>query len=158
MKFIYIAREFSVKDFVCLLCRQPLNTAMTTKYPTQVLQPITTVRVMSMQHYQQSNDIFSFPFFPFPQTRLTYLKNMRRLVSELYIRDNCHPFKATVLVWIQLPMWIFMSVALRNFSTGAAHAEGSCCRSLFPPDKFSINVFVHSRKNKNQNPYFSYFG
>ncbi|XP_019520871.1 PREDICTED: mitochondrial inner membrane protein COX18 isoform X1 [Hipposideros armiger] len=54
--------------------------------------------------------------------RLTYLKNMRRLVSELYVRDNCHPFKATVLVWIQLPMWIFMSVALRNFSTGTAHA------------------------------------
>ncbi|XP_021572872.1 mitochondrial inner membrane protein COX18 [Carlito syrichta] len=55
--------------------------------------------------------------------RLTYLKNMRRLVSELYVRDNCHPFKATVLVWIQLPMWVFMSVALRNFSTGAAHSE-----------------------------------
>ncbi|XP_045713838.1 cytochrome c oxidase assembly protein COX18, mitochondrial isoform X4 [Phyllostomus hastatus] len=55
--------------------------------------------------------------------RLTYLKNMRRLVSELYVRDNCHPFKATVLVWIQIPMWIFMSVALRNLSTGAAHAE-----------------------------------
>ncbi|XP_057585725.1 cytochrome c oxidase assembly protein COX18, mitochondrial isoform X4 [Hippopotamus amphibius kiboko] len=56
--------------------------------------------------------------------RLTYLKTMRRLVSELYVRDNCHPFKATVLVWIQLPMWIFMSVALRNFSTGATHSEG----------------------------------
>ncbi|XP_012918874.1 cytochrome c oxidase assembly protein COX18, mitochondrial isoform X1 [Mustela putorius furo] len=55
--------------------------------------------------------------------RLTYLKNMRRLVSELYVRDNCHPFKATVLVWIQFPMWIFMSVALRNFSTGATHSE-----------------------------------
>uniref|UniRef100_A0A8B9YTX3 Cytochrome c oxidase assembly factor COX18 n=1 Tax=Bos mutus grunniens TaxID=30521 RepID=A0A8B9YTX3_BOSMU len=58
--------------------------------------------------------------------RLTYLKTMRRLVSELYVRDNCHPFKATVLVWIQLPMWIFMSVALRNFSTGAAHSEDFC--------------------------------
>ncbi|XP_021081722.1 cytochrome c oxidase assembly protein COX18, mitochondrial isoform X2 [Mesocricetus auratus] len=56
--------------------------------------------------------------------RLTYLKNMRRLVSDLYVRDNCHPFKATVLVWVQLPMWIFISVALRNFSTGAAHSEG----------------------------------
>ncbi|XP_003790140.1 mitochondrial inner membrane protein COX18 isoform X1 [Otolemur garnettii] len=55
--------------------------------------------------------------------RLTYLKHMRRFVSELYVRDNCHPFKATVLVWIQLPMWIFMSVALRNLSTGAAHSE-----------------------------------
>ncbi|CAH6885426.1 cytochrome c oxidase assembly protein COX18, mitochondrial isoform X2 [Phodopus roborovskii] len=56
--------------------------------------------------------------------RLTYLKNMRRLVSELYVRDNCHPFKATVLVWVQLPMWIFISVALRNLSTGTTHLEG----------------------------------
>ncbi|XP_017656216.1 cytochrome c oxidase assembly protein COX18, mitochondrial isoform X2 [Nannospalax galili] len=56
--------------------------------------------------------------------RLTYLKNMRRLVSELYVRDNCHPFKATVVVWVQLPMWIFISVALRNFSTGASCSEG----------------------------------
>ncbi|XP_054584427.1 cytochrome c oxidase assembly protein COX18, mitochondrial isoform X3 [Eptesicus fuscus] len=56
--------------------------------------------------------------------RFTYIKNMQRLVSDLYVRDNCHPFKATVLVWIQLPMWIFMSVALRNFSTGATHSEG----------------------------------
>ncbi|XP_008570682.1 PREDICTED: mitochondrial inner membrane protein COX18 isoform X1 [Galeopterus variegatus] len=55
--------------------------------------------------------------------RLTYLKYMRRFVSELYVRDNCHPFKATVLFWIQLPMWIFISVALRNFSTGATHSE-----------------------------------
>ncbi|XP_076999318.1 cytochrome c oxidase assembly protein COX18, mitochondrial isoform X2 [Tamandua tetradactyla] len=55
--------------------------------------------------------------------RLTYLRNMQKLVSELYVRDNCHPFKATVLVWIQLPMWIFMSVALRNFSMGATHSE-----------------------------------
>ncbi|XP_055452467.1 cytochrome c oxidase assembly protein COX18, mitochondrial isoform X2 [Psammomys obesus] len=56
--------------------------------------------------------------------RLTYLRNMQRLVSELYVRDNCHPFKATVLVWVQLPMWIFISVALRNLSTGATHSEG----------------------------------
>ncbi|XP_007495722.2 cytochrome c oxidase assembly protein COX18, mitochondrial [Monodelphis domestica] len=57
-------------------------------------------------------------------TRLTYLNNMRRIVSELYIRDNCHPFKATLLVWIQIPMWVFMSVALRNFSLGITDSEG----------------------------------
>ncbi|KAM9677840.1 cytochrome c oxidase assembly protein COX18, mitochondrial isoform 3-T7 [Trichechus inunguis] len=62
--------------------------------------------------------------------RITYLRNMRRLVSELYVRDNCHPFKATVLVWIQLPMWIFISVALRNFSMGATHSEGNYCFSV----------------------------
>lgn len=58
--------------------------------------------------------------------RLTYLKNIRRLVSELYVRDNCHPFKATVLVWVQLPMWVFISVALRNLSTGATHSDDFC--------------------------------
>ncbi|XP_027710339.1 cytochrome c oxidase assembly protein COX18, mitochondrial isoform X2 [Vombatus ursinus] len=57
-------------------------------------------------------------------TRLTYLNNMRRIVSELYVRDNCHPFKATLLVWVQIPMWIFMSVALRNFSLGITDSEG----------------------------------
>ncbi|XP_072480460.1 cytochrome c oxidase assembly protein COX18, mitochondrial isoform X2 [Notamacropus eugenii] len=58
-------------------------------------------------------------------TRLVYLNNMRRIVSELYIRDNCHPFKATLVVWIQIPMWIFMSVALRNFSLGITDSEGA---------------------------------
>ncbi|XP_044536170.1 cytochrome c oxidase assembly protein COX18, mitochondrial isoform X2 [Gracilinanus agilis] len=58
--------------------------------------------------------------------RLTYLNNMRRIVSELYIRDNCHPFKATLLVWIQIPMWVFMSVALRNFSLGITVSEDFC--------------------------------
>ncbi|XP_030622146.1 cytochrome c oxidase assembly protein COX18, mitochondrial isoform X2 [Chanos chanos] len=47
---------------------------------------------------------------------------MRRLVSDLYVRDNCHPFKASVLVWVQLPMWVCLSLALRNLSTGACHS------------------------------------
>lgn len=94
---------------------------------------------------------FPLPFSLFPQTRLTYLKTMRRLVSELYVRDNCHPFKATVLVWIQLPMWIFMSIALRNFSTGAAHSEGSYYWNVIPPSKFSDTVLYSKEKAKNKN-------
>lgn len=93
---------------------------------------------------------FPLPFSLFPQTRLTYLKTMRRLVAELYVRDNCHPFKATVLVWIQLPMWIFMSVALRNFSTGAAHSEGSYYWTVIPPSKFSDTVLYSKEKAKNK--------
>ncbi|KAG9480379.1 cytochrome c oxidase assembly protein COX18, mitochondrial isoform X1 [Eleutherodactylus coqui] len=45
-----------------------------------------------------------------------FRKNMKRLVTELYIRDNCHPFKAGLIMCIQIPMWIFISMALRNFS------------------------------------------
>ncbi|XP_073494086.1 cytochrome c oxidase assembly protein COX18, mitochondrial isoform X1 [Phyllobates terribilis] len=45
-----------------------------------------------------------------------FRKNMKRLIKELYVRDNCHPFKASLIMWIQIPMWIFVSLALRNFS------------------------------------------
>ncbi|XP_038615227.1 cytochrome c oxidase assembly protein COX18, mitochondrial [Tachyglossus aculeatus] len=63
--------------------------------------------------------------------RLTHLNTMRRLVSELYVRHNCHPFKATLLVWIQVPMWVLVSVALRNFSVGAVDSEGLPLREQF---------------------------
>ncbi|XP_073446550.1 cytochrome c oxidase assembly protein COX18, mitochondrial isoform X2 [Dendrobates tinctorius] len=45
-----------------------------------------------------------------------FRKNMKRIIKELYVRDNCHPFKASLIMWIQIPMWIFISLALRNFS------------------------------------------
>nr|XP_020441059.1 mitochondrial inner membrane protein COX18 [Monopterus albus] len=50
------------------------------------------------------------------QCRFQFQKNLRRIVSQLYIRDNCHPFKASILIWIQLPLWISLSLALRNLS------------------------------------------
>ncbi|KAJ8382294.1 hypothetical protein SKAU_G00030720 [Synaphobranchus kaupii] len=52
--------------------------------------------------------------------RHQFKKNLRRIVSELYVRDNCHPFKASLLVWVQLPMWVCLSLALRNLSLGQA--------------------------------------
>ncbi|MFT7806340.1 hypothetical protein Z043-105923 [Arapaima gigas] len=54
-----------------------------------------------------------------------FKKNLRRIVSELYVRDNCHPFKASLLVWVQLPMWVCLSLALRNLSTGGPVANPS---------------------------------
>ncbi|KAM3866953.1 cytochrome c oxidase assembly protein COX18, mitochondrial [Diretmus argenteus] len=53
--------------------------------------------------------------------RYQFNKNMRRIISQLYIRDNCHPFKASLLVWVQLPMWISLSMALRNLSLDQSH-------------------------------------
>ncbi|XP_034399559.1 cytochrome c oxidase assembly protein COX18, mitochondrial [Cyclopterus lumpus] len=50
------------------------------------------------------------------RSRFQFKKNLRRIVSQLYIRDNCHPFKASILVWVQLPLWISLSLALRNLS------------------------------------------
>ncbi|NXG01363.1 COX18 protein, partial [Sakesphorus luctuosus] len=52
--------------------------------------------------------------------RLQFQRNLRRVVSELYVRDNCHPVKATLLVWVQVPLWVCVSLALRNCSVGAS--------------------------------------
>ncbi|XP_017944965.1 cytochrome c oxidase assembly factor COX18 isoform X2 [Xenopus tropicalis] len=52
--------------------------------------------------------------------RFQFRKNLRRIISGLYVRDNCHPFKASLLIWIQIPMWIFVSIALRNISLNRA--------------------------------------
>ncbi|NXL48377.1 COX18 protein, partial [Podilymbus podiceps] len=55
--------------------------------------------------------------------RFHFKKNLRRIIAKLYIRDNCHPFKATLLMWVQIPMWVCVSVALRNCSVGAMDSE-----------------------------------
>ncbi|XP_072549808.1 cytochrome c oxidase assembly protein COX18, mitochondrial [Salminus brasiliensis] len=55
--------------------------------------------------------------------RSHFKKNLRRIVSELYVRDNCHPFKTSVLIWVQLPMWVCVSLALRNLSLGTGHVS-----------------------------------
>lgn len=55
--------------------------------------------------------------------RFHFKKNLRRIVSELYVRDNCHPFKASLLIWVQLPMWVCLSLALRNLSMGMGHVS-----------------------------------
>ncbi|XP_044132925.1 cytochrome c oxidase assembly protein COX18, mitochondrial [Bufo gargarizans] len=54
-----------------------------------------------------------------------FRKNLKRLITELYVRDNCHPFKASLIMWIQIPLWIFVSLALRNFSfnTSGSNAD-----------------------------------
>ncbi|XP_065693130.2 cytochrome c oxidase assembly protein COX18, mitochondrial [Patagioenas fasciata] len=55
--------------------------------------------------------------------RFHFKRNLRKIITELYIRDNCHPFKATLLVWVQIPMWVSVSLALRNCSVGAMDSE-----------------------------------
>ena len=47
---------------------------------------------------------------------------MKRLTQSLYERDNCHPMKEFILPWIQIPLWISQSLALRNM-TGAIYVS-----------------------------------
>jgi len=43
-----------------------------------------------------------------------FLFQLQKQWKNLITGDNCHPLKATILLWVQLPMWIFLSIALRN--------------------------------------------
>ncbi|XP_013887797.1 cytochrome c oxidase assembly protein COX18, mitochondrial [Austrofundulus limnaeus] len=70
------------------------------------------------------------------QCRVHFKKTLRHLVSQLYIRDNCHPFKATLLIWVQLPLWVSLSLALRKMSLdcSALHGELAAGGALWFPD------------------------
>lgn len=48
------------------------------------------------------------------QARLVYNRSLRKQLKNLIIRDNCHPAKASLLLWVQIPMWICLSASLRN--------------------------------------------
>lgn len=44
------------------------------------------------------------------------MSKVRLQAKEIYVRENCHPAKGSVLLLVQLPLWITMSLALRNMS------------------------------------------
>ncbi|XP_032785825.2 cytochrome c oxidase assembly protein COX18, mitochondrial [Daphnia magna] len=48
--------------------------------------------------------------------KLAFHKSAKKQWNLLVQRDNCHAFKATVLLWGQIPLWVCMSVALRNMA------------------------------------------
>lgn len=50
------------------------------------------------------------------QARYLYRQSLKKQVNNLIIRDNCHPFKSSVVIWVQLPLWISLSIALRNMA------------------------------------------
>ena len=38
------------------------------------------------------------------------------MTRQLYSQEGCHPYKMAVLPWVQLPLWIALSLALRNMT------------------------------------------
>ncbi|CAG9786809.1 unnamed protein product [Diatraea saccharalis] len=48
------------------------------------------------------------------QTIILYKRSIKKQWQNLIVRDNCHPFKASLLIWFQIPIWVCMSFALRN--------------------------------------------
>ncbi|XP_046651204.1 cytochrome c oxidase assembly protein COX18, mitochondrial-like [Daphnia pulicaria] len=50
------------------------------------------------------------------KAKLAFHVSAKKQWNLLIQRDNCHQFKATVLLWGQIPLWVCMSVALRNMA------------------------------------------
>ncbi|XP_062135795.1 cytochrome c oxidase assembly protein COX18, mitochondrial [Drosophila sulfurigaster albostrigata] len=48
------------------------------------------------------------------QTAVVYRRSIKKQWQNLIVRDNCHPMKTVIVLWGQIPLWIFQSVALRN--------------------------------------------
>ncbi|KAF2361225.1 Membrane insertase OXA1/ALB3/YidC [Trinorchestia longiramus] len=48
--------------------------------------------------------------------QLYFRRLCRKSWNELVVRDNCHPGKGVVLLLGQLPLWIMLSVSLRNLA------------------------------------------
>ncbi|XP_059052295.1 cytochrome c oxidase assembly protein COX18, mitochondrial [Achroia grisella] len=48
------------------------------------------------------------------QAIMLYKSSLKKQWYKLIVRDNCHPFKSSLVIWLQIPIWICMSFALRN--------------------------------------------
>jgi mitochondrial inner membrane protein COX18 len=48
------------------------------------------------------------------QCTVLYKRSLKKQWHNLIVRDNCHPFKASLVIWFQIPVWVCMSFALRN--------------------------------------------
>ncbi|KAB7504727.1 Mitochondrial inner membrane protein COX18 [Armadillidium nasatum] len=55
--------------------------------------------------------------------RIMYNRSARKLWKDLIVKENCHPFKTTILLFVQLPMWIILSAAFRNMATMMPHFD-----------------------------------
>lgn len=56
-------------------------------------------------------------------TKAMYNRSIRKQWNNLVVRDNCHPAKASLLVLFQIPMWVSLSVALRNLVYMLPHSD-----------------------------------
>ncbi|CAG4971623.1 unnamed protein product [Colias eurytheme] len=64
------------------------------------------------------------------QTVILFKRSLKKQWRILIERDNCHPLKATIVIWFQIPLWVCMSFALRNLV------------NMNPPDPSAMVTFM----------------
>ncbi|XP_068205035.1 cytochrome c oxidase assembly protein COX18, mitochondrial [Palaemon carinicauda] len=65
--------------------------------------------------------------FGWTKTHARYMFNrsVKKLRKDLIVRENCHPFKASLVLWFQIPLWIGMSISLRNMASMMPHQDAA---------------------------------
>ncbi|XP_058459172.1 cytochrome c oxidase assembly protein COX18, mitochondrial [Malaya genurostris] len=48
------------------------------------------------------------------ETKIMYNHSLNKQWNNLIVRENCHPAKTMIVLWGQIPLWIIMSVSIRN--------------------------------------------
>ncbi|KAF5276999.1 hypothetical protein FQR65_LT16078 [Abscondita terminalis] len=68
-----------------------------------------------------------------------YSRSLKKQWNSLVVRDNCHPVKASLLIWFQIPLWICFSATLRNL---AYKLPPSSPNTLITFDELSSSSFL----------------
>ncbi|XP_063612736.1 cytochrome c oxidase assembly protein COX18, mitochondrial-like, partial [Penaeus indicus] len=55
--------------------------------------------------------------------RIMFNRSAKKMWKDLIIKENCHPFKASLLLWVQIPLWVSMSVSFRNMASMMPHQD-----------------------------------
>ncbi|XP_024937992.1 uncharacterized protein LOC107265307 isoform X2 [Cephus cinctus] len=55
--------------------------------------------------------------------RSVYNRSLNTQWNKLIVRDNCHPMKGAILVIVQIPLWVILSITLRNLCYMLPHGD-----------------------------------
>ncbi|XP_046402056.1 cytochrome c oxidase assembly protein COX18, mitochondrial isoform X1 [Ischnura elegans] len=103
-------------------------------FPLALHQNYILAKVQNLQHEmktisQELGREVSFAVKKFgwsnEQAQLHYKYSLKKQWDKLVVRDNCHPFKASLPIWFQMPMWIFLSISLRNMAYMLPHRDSA---------------------------------
>ncbi|KAI5733493.1 hypothetical protein M8J76_012573 [Diaphorina citri] len=82
-----------------------LENLVTKKFP-DILEELKKETAIATRMFNWENDRANF----------NYQRSARIQYKKLIKEENCHPAKASLLIWIQMPLWISSSFAIRNLT------------------------------------------
>ena len=127
------ATIISTTVFLRLVITLPLaRQQATTVARMELIQPTINEIVESLRHSITIKGKRSGK--PVEEVNREFRMAARLHIKDIYKREKCNPLRLYVLPWIQLPLWIVISLALRNISGFFPKGENYDVTSLCHPD------------------------